>query len=140
MTIFVPERSENLITAPTANFIATHREGGFEPDSDGIAMMDFAVERPTRMMRIAYPIELGELLVDRFAVRIEDYGDPKRVGEIGENDPRFERGQILISRRKGTGKPDLLTRIGRDQIAHCSRLTYDFLKAEIELSCAEEAQ
>lgn len=136
MMIFVPERSENLITAPTANFIATHQEGGFEPDSSGIAVMDFGVERPTRMMRIAYPIALGDLAVDRFAVRIEDYGDPKRVGEIGPDDPRFDAGQILVSRRKGRGKPDLLTRIGRDQIAHCSALTYDLARSEIRLSCA----
>jgi hypothetical protein len=136
MMIFVPERAENLITAPTANFIATHQEGGFAPQSDGIAVMDFGVERPTRMMRIAEPILLGDFAVDRFAVRIEDYGDPKRVGEIAENDPRFDPGNILVSRRKGRGKPDLLTRIGRDQIAHCSSLTYDFAAREIRLSCA----
>jgi hypothetical protein len=136
MMIFVPERRENLITAPTANFIATHQEGGFVPGSDGVAVMNFGIERPTRMMRIAQPIELGALLIDRFAVRIEDYGDPKRVGEIGANDPRFEAGRILVSRRKGRGKPDLLTRLGRDQIAHCSALTYDFMASEIRLSCA----
>jgi hypothetical protein len=135
MMIFVSDRDENLITAPTANFIATHHEGGFETGSDGVAMMNFAVERPTRIMRIAQPIELGDLLVDRFAVRIEDYGDPKRVGEIGENDPRFEKGRILVSRRKGRGSPDLLTRIGRDQVAHCSSLTYDMAQAEIRLTC-----
>lgn len=136
MVVFVPERTENLITAPTANFIATHQEGGFEPGSEGIALMNFAVERPVRTMRIAQPIELGDLLVDRFAVRVEDYGDPKRVGEIGENDPRFQQGQILVSRRKGRGRPDLLTRIGRDQIRHCSTLTYDLDQSEIRLSCA----
>lgn len=136
MMIFVPERAENLVTAPTANFIATHQEGGFVPGSDGTALMDFGVERPTRMMRIADPIMLGPLALDRFAVRIADYGDPKRVGEIGENDPRFDPGNILVSRRKGRGRPDLLTRIGRDQIAHCSSLTYDFGLSEIRLSCA----
>jgi hypothetical protein len=135
MMIFVPERAENLITAPTANFIATHQDGGFEAGSDAVAVMNFGVERPTRIMRIAQPIELGDLLIDRFAVRVEDYGDPKQVGEIGENDPRFERGRILVSRRKGRGKPDLLTRLGRDQIAHCSQLTYDLAQAEIRLSC-----
>ncbi len=135
MMIFVPERAENLVTAPTANFIATHQEGGFLPQSDGIALMDFGVERPTRIMRVAYPIELGDLRVDHFAVRVEDYGDPRRVGEAGENDPRFEPGRILVSRRKGRGKPDLLTRIGHDQIAHCSTLTYDVVAAEIQLSC-----
>lgn len=135
MMIFTPERAENLITAPTANFIATHQEGGFEPDSDGMALMDFGVARPIRMMRIALPVLLGELAVERFAVRIEDYGDPRRVGEIGANDPRFQPGQILVSRRKGRGRPDLLTRIGRDQIAHCSRLTYDLASEEIRLFC-----
>jgi hypothetical protein len=138
MMIFVPERADNLITAPTANFIATHQEGGFVPNSQGVAVMDFAVERPTRMMRIAYPIMLGELAVDRFAVRIEDYGEPRRVGEIGPDDPRFDPNQILVSRRKGRGKPDLLTRIGRDQIAHCSGLTYDLAGEEIRLSCAAQ--
>ena len=136
MMIFVPERAENLITAPTANFIATHQEGGFEPGSGGIAVMDFGVERPTRMMRIAEPILLGDLALTRFAVRVEDYGEPRRVGEIAADDPRFDPGNILVSRRKGRGKPDLLTRIGRDQIAHCSSITYDLALGEIRLSCA----
>lgn len=136
MMIFVPERRENLVTAPTANFIATHREGGFQPGSQGIVVMDFGVERPTRMMRIAEPILLGGLALERFAVRIEDYGEPRRVGEIAVDDPRFDPDTILVSRRKGRGKPDLLTRIGRDQIAHCSSITYDLRAEEIRLSCA----
>jgi hypothetical protein len=138
MMIFTTERAENLITAPTANFIATYQEGGFEPDSDGIAVMDFGVERPTRMMRIADPVMLGDLAVDRFAVRVEDYGEPRRVGEIAQGDPRFEKGHILVSRRKGRGRPDLLTRIGLAQIAHCSQLTYDFALGEIRLSCTPQ--
>lgn len=135
MMIFVPERAENLITAPTANFIATHQDGGFEPGTDGSARMDFDVARPTRMMRIATPIALGELLIDHFAVRIEDYGEPTRVGEIAKDDPRFDKSQIIVSRRKGRGKPDLLTRIGSAQIAHCSAITYDLAGNEIRLSC-----
>jgi len=135
MMIFVPERAENLITAPTANFIATHQDGGFEPGTDGMAVMDFGVERPTRMMRIAAPIALGSLAVDRFAVRVEDYGEPSRVGEIANGDPRFDKDTIVVSRRKGRGRPDLLTRIGSDQIAHCSALTYDFAQSTIRLTC-----
>ena len=133
--IFALRRAENLITAPTANFIATHQEGGFEPGTEGTAIMNFAVERRTRMMRIAEPIILGDLALTRFAVRVDDYGDPRRVGEIGANDPRFDKSQILVSRRKGRGRPDLLTRLGRDQIAHCSRITYDLALSEIRLSC-----
>lgn len=137
MMIFVPERAANLVTAPTANFIATHRDGGFETGGAGVAVMDFDVERPTRTMRIAQPVMLGTLAIDRFAVRVEDYGAPSRVGEIAEDDPRFDKDNILVSRRKGRGKPDLLTRIGSDQIAHCSSLTYDLAAGEIRLSCAE---
>jgi hypothetical protein len=139
LMIFVTERAENLVTAPTANFIATHHEGGFEPASDGVAVMNFGIERPTRIMRLAEPIALGALALERFAVRIEDYGDPRDVGEIGEGDPRFEKNRILVSRRKGRGRPDLLTRIGRDQIARCSQITYDFAASKIRLSCASPA-
>lgn len=140
MMIFAIERGANLVTAPTANFIATHREGGFERGSEGVAAMSFGVERPTRMMRIADPILLGDLAIERFAVRVEDYGEPRRVGEIGADDPRFDKNHILVSRRKGRGSPDLLTRIGRDQIAHCSSLTYDQPGKEIRLSCAPRSE
>jgi len=139
MMIFAHQRSENLVTAPTANFIATYQDGGFVPGTEGNTLMNFGIQRPTRMMRIATPILLGELVVDRFAVRVEDYGEPRRVGEIGENDPRFAPGNITVSRRKGRGRPDLLTRIGRDQIAHCSSLTYDLAASEIRLTCAADA-
>lgn len=136
MMIFVPERAENLVTAPTANFIATHQDGGFEPRSEGTAVMDFGITRPTRSMHIAVPVMLGTLPVERFAVRIEDYGEPTRVGEIARDDPRFDKNGIIVSRRKGQGKPDLLTRIGSDQIAACSSITYDFAEGTIRLSCA----
>lgn len=137
--LFTPERPENLITAPTANFLATHREGGFVRGSSGIANMDFGVRRPTRTMRLAMPLMLGELALAEFAVRVEDYGNPSRVGEIAEGDPRFDPRNILVSRRKGKGKPDLLTRIGRNQIAHCSAITYDLENSAIGLSCGEPA-
>lgn len=135
LMIFVSERPENLVTAPTANFLATHREGGFEPGSEGLAVLDFAVERPVRMMRLADPIALGSLSLERFAVRVEDYGEPSRVGEIAQGDPRFDKDNIYVTRRKGLGRPDLLTRIGSDQIARCSALTYDLGRSEIRLAC-----
>lgn len=136
--VFSLSRAENLVTAPTANFIATHHEGGFEERARGQAFMRFNVYRPTQIMRIAYPIFLGELEIDRFAVRFEDYGTPSKVGTIEPNDPRFDKDTIYVTRRKGLGKPDRLTRLGRDQIAHCSRLTYDLKAMEARLSCADK--
>lgn len=135
LMIFVPNRAENLITAGTANFIATHQDGRFEPGSQGIAVMNLGVERPTRMMRIANPIMLGDIAVNRFAVRIEDYGEPSSVGEISADEPYFDNDEIIVSRRKPRGRPDLMTRIGREQFAHCSRLTYDLAAMELVLTC-----
>lgn len=132
---FTFERAVNVITAPTAEFIATRFDGGFLPGSEGVVELDFGVQRKTRTMRIARPLELGDLLIDHFAVRYSDYGKAKRVGEIAPNDPRFDPKEITVSRRKPKGKVDYLTRIGRDQIAHCSQITYDFTAEEIILTC-----
>lgn len=133
--VFATDQAENFVTAPTANFIATRFDGAFVPGSDGKLRMRFGVERRTRTMRLTRPLELGDLLIDSFAVRLEDYGTARHVGEAGEDDPRFNPEEIVVSERKPRGRADLLTRIGRDAIAHCSRLTYDFEKDEIELTC-----
>lgn len=133
--VFALQHPDNIITAPTANYLATRFDGGFLPGSEGMLTMRFGVERRTRMMRLARPLELGELLIDRFAVRLEDYGKARNVGEADENDPRFDPNEIVVSERKPRGRIDYLTRIGRNQIAHCSQMTYDLAAGEIRLSC-----
>jgi hypothetical protein len=140
LAIFVPEFTpHNLITAPTATFLATHLDGGFTKEPASTVNMRFGVIRPVRTMLLAQPLEIGSLAVTRFAVRYEDYGSTAPVGEVAENDPRFEKGRILVSARKGQGRPDLLTRIGAEQLSACSRLTYDLAASVIELACAPEA-
>lgn len=133
--IFATDYADNVVTAPTANWLATRFDGGFLPGSDGTVRMRFGVERRTRMMRLARPLQLGELLIDRFAVRLEDYGKARAVGEAKADDPRFTPGEIVVSARKPRGNIDWLTRIGRSQIAHCSQLTYDLENNEIRLAC-----
>lgn len=135
---FVLERPENLVTAPTANFIATRFDGGFVPGSDAEVTLDFSIKRRVRMMRLARPLELGELLIDRFAVRYADHGNADKVGEIAEDDPRFRSNEIIVSERKQRGRPDYLTRLGRDQISHCSQLVYDLERREIRLTCGTQ--
>ena len=132
---FVFEQANNLLTAPTANFIATRFDGGFVPGSEGEVMIDFSTKRRVKMMRLGRPLELGDLLIDTFAVRFEDYGKTSNVGEIGPDDPRFNKNEIIVSDRKPRGRPDFLTRIGRNQIAHCSQLTYDLELRELRLTC-----
>ena len=137
--IFATDYTDNVVTAPTANWLATRFDGGFLPGSEGKLRMHFGVERRTRMMRLARPLELGDLLIDRFAVRIEDHGKARDVGEAGENDPRFDPNEIVVSERKPRGRVDMLTRIGRSQISHCSELTYDLALNEIRLACGTPA-
>lgn len=126
----------NLVSAPTANFIATHQEGAFVAESDRVVRINFDLPRPTREMRIAYPIEVAGLALTNFAVRIEDFGRPDKVGEMEEDDPRFTPGHIVVSRRKGRGRPDMVTRIGRDQLSPCSRLTFDLENEMGYLACS----
>jgi hypothetical protein len=141
LAIFVPEFTpHNLVTAPTATFLATHLDGGFTKEPASTVNMRFGVIRPVRTMLLAQPLEIGSLAVTRFAVRYEDYGSTAPVGEVAENDPRFEKGSILVSGRKGQGRPDLLTRIGAEQLSACSRLTYDLAASVIELACAPQPE
>lgn len=140
MLAFAPSSAEGLITGASANFLATHFEGGFVQDSGEIFEPYSGNRIPIRRMRLAIPLMLGELPLDEFRVRMEGSGEPDKVGEIQDNDSRFEQGQILVSRRKGRGRPDFRSTIGRDQIAHCSRLTYDLAQQEIRLSCSERAE
>jgi hypothetical protein len=138
MAVFTPEFTRhNLVTAPTATFLATRFDGGFTPEAPSAMNIRFGVLRPIRMMKIARPLEIGSLALHRFAVRYKDYGTTTLVGEIAENDPRFEKDHIVVSRRRERGTPDMV-RIGSEQLAHCSRLTYDFAARVIELSCAPQ--
>lgn len=141
LAIFVPEFTPlNLVTAPTATFLATHLDGGFTREAESSVNMRFGVMRPVRTMLLAQPLEIGSLAVSRFAVRYQDYGSTAPVGEVAENDPRFEKGSIVVSARKGQGRPDLLTRIGAAELKPCSRLTYDLAASVIELACAPAAE
>lgn len=132
---FALEREENVLTAPTANFIATRFDGGFVPGSEGFVTLDFSVQRRARTMRLARPIMLGDIPLDTFAVRYEDYGRARHVGEIAPDDPRFNPEEIVVAERKQRGQIDLLSRLGRAAVAHCSSMTYDKTAREIRLSC-----
>lgn len=138
--IFATDAAENIVTAPTANYLATRFSGGFLPDSEGEVRMRFGMMRRTRIMRLAQPLQMGDLLIDRFAVRLRDYGKAENVGEVDETDPRFDANDIVVTDRKKKGRMDALTRIGRNQIAHCSELTYDLAMKEIRLTCGARGE
>lgn len=136
--MFANSFGPNLVTAGTANFIATRQDGAFVPDSNAIFEMYPDFWRPTRDMRLANPILLGDLEIDTFAVRVADHGNARSVGEAEEDDPRFDENTIFVSDRRRRGRDDQITRIGRYQLAHCSELTYDLEEREVRLTCAAQ--
>ncbi len=133
---FALDIEQNFISARTANFIATRHGGKFVADSEGVVEMMPGLLRPTRTVMLDDPVTLGNLAVDRFAVRIEDYGTANKVGE---HEPRIRNDRdetIIVTGRKRWGKPDDLSRIGRAQLAPCSQLTFDLANREVRLLCA----
>ena len=125
----------NFVSARTANFLATNQEGGFLPGTASQVAMGPGIIRPTLDMHLAHPLLLGELEINRFAVRIEDYGRPHRVEELAADDPRVLEDMILVTRRAGRGRPDLTTRIGRAQLSHCSQMVFDKAAMQLHLTC-----
>ncbi|WP_143704575.1 hypothetical protein [Porphyrobacter sp. TH134] len=127
--------ANNLVTAPSANFLASRFGGGFIPGSDSEVAIDYDIKRPVRMMKLARPLKLGDILIDHFSVRYRDWGNTNKVAEIGPDDPPFDPNEIIVWDSKRRGRPDFYTSIGRNQIAHCSQITYDFELREIRLTC-----
>ncbi|WP_271077307.1 hypothetical protein [Aurantiacibacter sp. MUD61] len=127
----------NLVSAGTANYIATRQEGRFIPDTDGLVEIIPGLYRPTRTMQLAYPIDFGDLRIDNFSVRMVDHGRANSVGEAEEGDPRFEENTILVTDRRRRGRDDHFTRIGRQQFRACSEITYDLEEREIRMRCSD---
>ena len=132
---FTFKNRKSYVSAPTGTFLATHREGGFLPDTDGFVEVMLGVRRPTRDIQLAMPLSFAGLHIDRFAVRLNDHGSSRKVGEIKPGDRYFDEELIVVSRRKRQGRADRLTRIGRDEFDHCSTLIYDLKAMKGTLAC-----
>jgi hypothetical protein len=125
---------ENLVTAPTGNWLAAMYGGAFV-DAPTTVPIFFGIERPARLLRLRQRLWLGDLAVTLMAVRVRDYGNAESIAEADEDFAEIaETGEILVrGKRPRAGR--LRFTVGRDQIAHCSRLAFDKAEKQIRLTC-----
>lgn len=124
-------RRPTTATAGAAVALARAHGGALEgpPAAADIA---WGVQRPVRAMRLARPLAIGPLPLDRLLVRVSDYGATTSIGEAGASDPDEV---VVVAKGKRDRSRDVLT-IGRDQLDRCSSITFDKRARQVRLSCA----
>jgi hypothetical protein len=133
--IFSLIRDQNLVSAPTGNWLASNYQGAF----NGAAMSTviyYGVERPTRPMALASPLVIGDLALSNVSVRVSDYGDASGIVEQSTaTGPTATDDQEIVVTGKNNKDIDLRVTVGKDVLNRCSSLTYNLDKREIRMSC-----
>ena len=133
--IFSLIRDQNMVSAPTGNWLATNYKGVFNGPSTS-TIIYYGVERPTRPMALGYPLAIGDLVMTNVAVRVSDYGDASGIAEQAiATDPAATDDQEIVVVGKSTKDVDLRVTVGRSVLNKCSSLTYDLDNREIRMSC-----
>jgi hypothetical protein len=119
-----------LATAGAGITIATALGGRTEgaPESAEIA---FGVERPIRRLRLARPLMVGPLAIDRLFVRATDFGNASPIAD--EQDDPDE--VVVTANRKRKPERDRLN-LALDQLDRCSTIVFDKPARQIRLTCA----
>lgn len=95
--------------------------------------IQFGVARPVRRLRLSEPLMIGPLSLDSVFARIEDYGDASRLATTRPKPTETGAPDIVVNgqRRKRYER----IRIGADDMARCSSITFDKRGKTITLSC-----
>lgn len=126
-------RNENLVSAPTGNWLAENF-GGTLTGAAQSTLVFYGIQRPTRSMKLASPLRIGEVNLSELAVRVSDYGDATGISD-GTTGPSSDNEEIVVTGKRDKDI-DLRLTIGRALLDRCSALTYDFDKRRIRMSCA----
>ena len=126
---FDPWHRRSLATAGAGVRIAQALGGRVvgETGSDEIA---FGVERPTRTILLATPLQVGPLALKRVGVRTSDFGNTAAIREQGDPD------EIVVTGKRQRDRSHDRLSIGSDQLDHCSSIVFDKPAKRILLSCA----
>lgn len=126
-------RSITLATAAAGNLLAEVYGGQFT-DEIATQQISFGVERPVRGMHLSKPfVFLGKPISD-LGVRVLDYGDATKIGQTEQK--RDDVNEIVVTAQKsGRDTNRYLLILGKDDLAHCSSITFDKLKKQIRISC-----
>lgn len=127
IVLFDPQHRQTLATAGAGAALAEAFAGQFygPPDRAEVA---FGIQRPTRAMRLARPLAVGPLAIDRLLVRTGDNGSIAGIPDA-DADPE----EIVVT-AKGGNRRDVLI-VGRDQLDRCSSIVFDKKAKLIRLTC-----
>jgi hypothetical protein len=125
-------RDETLVSAPTGNWLAENRGGKLSGTAKS-TLIYYGIQRPTRAMILADPLQVGDFALPKVDVRVSDYGD---ATGIAEQSAEAEDSEEIIVTGKREKDIDLIVTAGRGFLAGCSSLTFDFERRELVLSCA----
>jgi hypothetical protein len=130
---FTLDRDVNLATAPTGLFLASALDGTLSGETQSTHIR-FSVNRPTRRMTLARPLMFGGRAVRDIAVRVSDFGDATLIPDGAARPASQDSDEIIVTaRKKQKVKRELV--LGRNFLAGCSSLTYDFKNRQIRISC-----
>jgi hypothetical protein len=125
-------RRPTVATAGAGVAIARAQAGALEGEA-ATTEIAFSVERPVRRMRLARPLVIGPLAVDRMLVRVSDFGSAASIAETGAPPPDPDE-VVVTAKGKRDRSRDALT-VGRDQLARCSSILFDKRARQVRLSC-----
>jgi hypothetical protein len=135
-------KTDNLIDASTANWLANWRGGAFVEAPKEIEIA-FGVKRPVRKLQISEPIIVGPFAVNTMLARISDYGDAtaikSEITDQAEADTAkgLDTDEIVVTGKKQKDENNTINvALGSDFLQRCTKLTYDFDKREIRMMCA----
>ena len=130
---FDPRAADSFATAAAARVIAASN-GGALSGASRPTMVAYGVSRPVREMRLATPLAIGPLALDRLTVRVADWGSTVRIPEAGKPAEPEDADTVQVTAKTRPRRLFFL-RIGGDWLNRCSRLTFDGPRGEIRLSC-----
>jgi hypothetical protein len=133
--IFSLIRNQNLVSAPTGNWLAANYKGAFDGPATSTVIY-YGVERPTRPMALGAPLAIGDLAMSNVSVRVSDYGDASGIAEqSAATAPAATDDQEIVVTGKNNKDVDLRLTVGKAVLDRCSSLTYDLDKRHILMSC-----
>lgn len=122
-------REETLVAASTGVLISDAFEGRLTGPTVS-SMIRYGVERPTRLMELTKPMDIGGLPLSRLLVRISDFGDASQIKEAEAADID----EIIVT-AESKRKPKQMMALGRAFLANCSTLTFDYRIKQVQISC-----
>lgn len=125
--LFDPQHARTLATAGAGAALAAGLGGQFSGPG-ARAEVAFGIDRPTRSMRLARPLQIGPLSFSTIDVRVSDNGSIAGIPDA-DADPE----EIVVTARGGNRRDTLI--IGRDELARCSSIVFDKPAKLIRLTC-----